>query len=121
MGVGLVLALTDMSTYVQCVHTCISSMSATHCYHVLLPRSAATFCRHALLPGTKNVVCAKQMELLKPGCVVGNMGHSNHEIDVVSTVCERACLSVCVCVCVLCASLRSCVCACVTCVCELGA
>ena len=32
--------------------------------------------------GTKNVVCAKQMELLKPGCVVGNMGHSNHEIDV---------------------------------------
>ena len=45
-----------------------------------------------LLPGTKNVVSAKQMELLKPGCVVGNMGQSNHEIDIVSTVCVCACV-----------------------------
>ena len=29
------------------------------------------------------MVTAKHMELLKDGCIVGNMGHSVHEIDVV--------------------------------------
>lgn len=103
VGVGLVLALTNMTSYVQYMCTyihCCALVPAT-----CLPHSVTMLCCHALLPGTKNVVCAKQMELLKSGCVVGNMGHSNHEIDVVSTVCVCMC-HVCVCVTCVCTSVH---------------
>lgn len=36
--------------------------------------------------GNKNVVTREHMDKMKNGCVVCNMGHSNTEIDVVSTV-----------------------------------
>jgi S-adenosylhomocysteine hydrolase len=35
--------------------------------------------------GNKNVVTREHMDKMKNGCVVCNMGHSNTEIDVVST------------------------------------
>lgn len=36
--------------------------------------------------GNKNVVTREHMDKMKNGCVVCNMGHSNTEIDIVSTV-----------------------------------
>lgn len=35
--------------------------------------------------GNKNVVMREHMDKMKNGCIVCNMGHSNTEIDVVST------------------------------------
>ena len=35
--------------------------------------------------GNKNVVTRELMDKMKNGCVVCNMGHSNTEIDIVST------------------------------------
>lgn len=35
--------------------------------------------------GNKNVVTREHMDKMKNGCIVCNMGHSNTEIDVVST------------------------------------
>ena len=35
--------------------------------------------------GNKNVVTRQHLDRLKNGCIVCNMGHSNTEIDVVST------------------------------------
>lgn len=35
--------------------------------------------------GNKNVVSREHMDKMKNGCIVCNMGHSNTEIDVVST------------------------------------
>ena len=34
--------------------------------------------------GTRHVVCRKHMNKLKDGCILANMGHSSHEIDVQS-------------------------------------
>lgn len=36
--------------------------------------------------GNKNVVIREQMDKMKNGCVVCNMGHSNTEIDIVSKI-----------------------------------
>lgn len=35
-------------------------------------------------PGNKNVVVRENLDRMKNGCIVCNMGHSNTEIDVVS-------------------------------------
>ena len=35
--------------------------------------------------GNKNVVTREQLDRMKNGCIVCNMGHSNTEIDVVSS------------------------------------
>lgn len=35
--------------------------------------------------GNKNVVTREHMDRMKNGCIVCNMGHSNSEIDTVST------------------------------------
>lgn len=37
-----------------------------------------------LLSGNKNVVVRENLDRMKNGCIVCNMGHSNTEIDVVS-------------------------------------
>lgn len=39
--------------------------------------------------GNKNVVTRAHMDKMKTGCIVCNMGHSNTEIDVVSTYVEE--------------------------------
>lgn len=36
--------------------------------------------------GNKNVVTREHMDKMKSGCVICNMGHSNTEIDVVSSL-----------------------------------
>jgi len=45
--------------------------------------SITVSCLH--LPGNKNVVTREYMDKMKNGCIVCNMGHSNTEIDVVSS------------------------------------
>ena len=41
--------------------------------------------------GNKNVVSRSHMDRLKTGCIICNMGHSNTEIDVVSSY-SKTCL-----------------------------
>lgn len=41
-------------------------------------------------PGNKNVVVRENLDRMKNGCIVCNMGHSNTEIDVVSLRHARA-------------------------------
>lgn len=39
-----------------------------------------------IVAGNKNVVTREQLDRMKNGCIVCNMGHSNTEIDVVSDI-----------------------------------
>lgn len=41
---------------------------------------------HSPFTGNKNVVTREHLDRMKNSCIVCNMGHSNTEIDVVSTV-----------------------------------
>ena len=54
------------------------------------PCSSMMSCCH--LPGNKNVVTREYMDKMKNGCIVCNMGHSNTEIDVVSSF--RRCMMI---------------------------
>lgn len=47
------------------------------CVLILLPHEIT------VLTGNKNVVTREQLDRMKNGCIVCNMGHSNTEIDVV--------------------------------------
>jgi len=49
---------------------------------LIVPVSAVSILR---LTGNKNVVTREYMDKMKNGCIVCNMGHSNTEIDVVSS------------------------------------
>ena len=58
----------------------------------------------SLSTGNKNVVTREQLDRMKNGCIVCNMGHSNTEIDVVSftvilSQMKAVCVSVYVCLC----------------------
>ena len=52
----------------------------TQCFTVCVFSCIALFC--CVLPGTKHVVTRKHLDKVRRGCIVANMGHSNHEIDV---------------------------------------
>jgi len=39
-----------------------------------------------IVAGNKNVVTREQLDRMKNGCIVCNMGHSNTEIDVVNDI-----------------------------------
>ena len=53
------------------------------CLSVFLPRCALVYaCLFDVPPaGTKHVVKRQDLDKVKNGCIVANMGHSNHEIN----------------------------------------
>ena len=77
---GFVCAVLNVHVYVYVIYMYCSirlSLSPLPLLSSLFPSSPPS----SPLLGNKHVVRREHMNLLKDGCVVGNMGHSVHEID----------------------------------------